>query len=141
MNRYLRFGLEVSTLALVAALIPLHLATSAFAGSVQRRRKKTPPPIRCYYVYCTGITADRTTLTAGQTAALEASCALPDGLPLTYRWSTTGGRIESVGPRATFDSAGVAPGTYTVTVNANRDGNTADCSITIQVVSSDDAPN
>jgi hypothetical protein len=53
------------------------------------------------------------------TVALSANATDPDGDTLLYTWSTTGGRISGDGPNATIDMSGVAPGTYTVTVEVD----------------------
>lgn len=39
--------------------------------------------------------------------------------PLTYFWSATAGRIDGNGPFARWDSTGVAPGAYTITVRVD----------------------
>ncbi len=53
----------------------------------------------------------------------------PDGDPLTYSYSSSGGQVTGTGANATFDATGLQPGTYTVkcTVNDGR-GGTADAS-------------
>jgi hypothetical protein len=58
------------------------------------------------------------TPTAG-TVQLSAQASDPDGDTLLYTYSTTGGRITGDGPNATLDLTGVAPGTYTVTVEVD----------------------
>jgi hypothetical protein len=58
------------------------------------------------------------TPTAG-TVQLSATAADPDGDTLLYTYSTTGGRVTGDGPNATLDLTGVAPGTYTVTVEVD----------------------
>jgi hypothetical protein len=58
------------------------------------------------------------TPTAG-TVQLSANATDPDGDTLLYTYSTTGGQITGNGPNATLDLSGVAPGTYTVTVEVD----------------------
>ena len=53
------------------------------------------------------------------TVNLSATATDPDGDTLLYTYSTTGGRITGDGPNATLDLSGVAPGTYTVTVEVD----------------------
>jgi hypothetical protein len=69
---------------------------------------------------CTGgqVPDSSCTPTAG-TVQLSANATDPDGDTLLYTYSTTGGRITGDGPNATLDLAGVAPGTYTVTVEVD----------------------
>ncbi|MFL6256774.1 MAG: hypothetical protein ACJ74T_17350 [Pyrinomonadaceae bacterium] len=58
------------------------------------------------------------TPTAG-TVQLSSTATDPDGDTLLYTYSTTGGRVSGDGPNATLDLTGVAPGTYTVTVEVD----------------------
>ncbi|MCA1620064.1 MAG: PKD domain-containing protein [Acidobacteria bacterium] len=53
------------------------------------------------------------------TVQLSATATDPDGDTLLYTYSTTGGRVTGDGPNATLDLTGVAPGTYTVTVEVD----------------------
>ncbi|MFL6207642.1 MAG: hypothetical protein ACJ74W_02260 [Pyrinomonadaceae bacterium] len=50
---------------------------------------------------------------------LAAAATDPDGDTLLYTWSTTGGRITGDGPNVAWDLSGVAPGTYTATVEVD----------------------
>ena len=50
---------------------------------------------------------------------LSASATDPDGDTLLYTWSTTGGRITGDGPNVTWDLSGVAPGSYTASVEVD----------------------
>jgi len=51
--------------------------------------------------------------------SLTATASDPDGDTLLYTYSTTGGRITGDGPNVTWDLSGVAPGTYTSTVEVD----------------------
>ncbi|MBV9928746.1 MAG: hypothetical protein JOZ96_27270, partial [Acidobacteria bacterium] len=53
------------------------------------------------------------------TVQLSAQATDIEGDTLLYTYSTTGGRITGDGPNATLDLSGVAPGTYTVTVEVD----------------------
>jgi outer membrane protein OmpA-like peptidoglycan-associated protein len=58
----------------------------------------------------------------------------PDNDPLTYSYTTTGGKITGSGSNVQFDPSGLQPGSYTVkcTVNDGR-GGTADASGNVDV--------
>lgn len=62
----------------------------------------------------------------GSSVQLAADAVSPQGLPLRYNWSATGGRIVGTGANTTWDFSGVQPGTYTVTVEVNS-GREQDC--------------
>jgi hypothetical protein len=54
-----------------------------------------------------------------QSVTLAANASDPDGDTLLYTYSTTGGRVTGEGANATWDLAGVQPGTYTATVEVD----------------------
>lgn len=55
------------------------------------------------------------TVCVGDAVAISATASDPDGDTLTYKWTTTGGRIVGEGANVSFDSTGLAPGEYTIT--------------------------
>jgi len=59
------------------------------------------------------------TVCAGDKVDLRATASDPDGDALVYSWSTTGGRIVGDGANTMFDTTGLAPGDYTVTVQVD----------------------
>ncbi|HEX4948817.1 MAG TPA: PKD domain-containing protein [Blastocatellia bacterium] len=59
--------------------------------------------------------ATASTVCVGDSVAVSATASDPDGDTLTYKWTTTGGRIVGDGPNVTFDTTGLAPGEYTIT--------------------------
>ncbi|MGH9836201.1 MAG: PKD domain-containing protein [Blastocatellia bacterium] len=59
------------------------------------------------------------TVCAGDKVALTATASDPDGDTLLYSWTSTGGRLVGDSTNATFDTTGLAPGDYTVTVEVN----------------------
>jgi hypothetical protein len=71
---------------------------------------------------------------SGDTVTVNASASDPDNDPLTYTWSSSGGRIDGNGPQVRWLSAGVAVGAYTVTLHVDDGrGGAASCSSEIRV--------
>jgi hypothetical protein len=58
--------------------------------------------------------------------------------PLTYKWSVPGAKVSGSGDTATVDTAGLAPGSYTVTGTAidekEKKNNSASCNATFAVM-------
>lgn len=109
-------------------LVMLTLVFSASVTAQRRNRNEQPPPqtnpptIKLtpstnLVMNCPG---------EGSSVQLAADARSPQGLPLRYNWSATGGRIVGTGANTTWDFSGVQPGTYTVTVEVNSGGE-ADC--------------
>jgi hypothetical protein len=69
---------------------------------------------------------------AGQRVALTVHATDVDGDVLTYTWASTRGRIEGSAASVTFDTTGLAPGVYTITVSV-YDGFTAPVQCTAEV--------
>jgi outer membrane protein OmpA-like peptidoglycan-associated protein len=68
---------------------------------------KNPPTI--------SISANPTTVTAGEPVNLSATCSSPDGVGTSVaNWTASGGNISGSGTSASLNTAGVAPGTITV---------------------------
>jgi outer membrane protein OmpA-like peptidoglycan-associated protein/opacity protein-like surface antigen len=90
------------------------------------RRPNRPPTITC--------SANRTSVTSGNTVEIVATASDPDEDPLTFSWSVSGGRIEGTGSSAKFYTTDLRSGAYTVSGHVD-DGRTgaADCSVTIDV--------
>ena len=70
----------------------------------------------------------------GERTGITATASDPDGDPLTYSYSATAGQVTGEGPKAQFDSTGLAAGSYTVkcSVSDGR-GGTADASADVDV--------
>ncbi len=80
--------------------------------------------------------ADRTSVQEGSGERVRLSVQASDSLghPLNYSWTATGGEIRGSGASVEWDSTGVAPGSYTVTVRVDDGlGHSASCSETITV--------
>ena len=65
-----------------------------------------PPTISC--------ATDRSPIMPGERTGITATANSPDNLPLTYSYSASGGQVTGDGPKAQFDSTGLAAGSYTV---------------------------
>jgi OmpA family/Bacterial Ig domain len=85
-----------------------------------------PPTISC--------STDRSPIMPGERTGITSSASDPDGDPLTYSYTATGGQIIGSGPKVEFDSTGLQPGSYTVkcSVSDGKGGN-ADSSTNVDV--------
>jgi PKD domain-containing protein len=63
--------------------------------------------------------ASTSTVCVGDKVALNASATDPNGDPLLYTWKSSGGQITGQGAGVQFDTTGLEPGDYTVTVEVN----------------------
>ena len=91
-------------------------ATCATDVAVQARPNR-PPTISC--------STERSPIMPGERTGITSVASDPDGDPLTYSYSTTGGQIVGSGAQVQFDSTGLSAGSYTVTcsVSDGRGGN------------------
>ena len=89
----------------------------------------TPPPVPS--VECSSVSSD---IFVGETTRMTATATDPMGSPLTYKWTTTGCKIEPNGSEAVFSAKGCKPGTYTVTVLVQNDkGYNDSCTMSVMV--------
>jgi outer membrane protein OmpA-like peptidoglycan-associated protein len=80
--------------------------------------------------------ADKSTLMADSGELVQASAHGTDSYnhPLNYNWTASGGQIQGAGPDVRWNSAGVAPGNYTLTAHVDDGlGNTAACSEDVKI--------
>ncbi len=56
---------------------------------------------------------------SGDIVMIRADASDPDNDPLTYSWTATGGAIDGTGSQVHWNPAGVALGTYTITVRVD----------------------
>jgi outer membrane protein OmpA-like peptidoglycan-associated protein len=85
-------------------------ATCATDIAVNKRPNR-PPVISC--------APERSPIIPGERVAINSTASDPDGDPITYSYSASGGQISGNGPVAQFDSTGLAVGSYTVTCTAD----------------------
>jgi hypothetical protein len=110
----------------------LMLAMLLFSAGVmaQKKNKKNEPQAPQSNPPTIRLTPSTNVVTScpgeGSSVQLVADAVSPQGLPLRYNWSPTGGRIVGTGANTTWDLSGVQPGTYTVTVEVNS-GREQDC--------------
>ncbi len=90
------------------------------------RRVNDPPVVTC--------AVSNPSIKQDDTTTIRANAHDPDGDPLTYSWSSSGGKITGSGDTATFDATGVAPGKYTVTVTVSDGKHKVDCATEITVI-------
>jgi outer membrane protein OmpA-like peptidoglycan-associated protein/opacity protein-like surface antigen len=71
---------------------------------------------------------------SGEVVTVRAEASDPDGDPLTYTWTTTGGAVEGTGAEVRWNSSGSAAGAYVVKVRVDDGrGGVANCSVGIRV--------
>src|SRR5579872_127276 len=96
--------------------------------------EKAAPPVNHPPTVSCSVDKNMVYFDSGDSVAVSATASDPDNDQLTYKWSTTGGRIEGDGPHVRWLSAGVPVGTYTVTVRVDDGrGESASCNADIRV--------
>jgi outer membrane protein OmpA-like peptidoglycan-associated protein len=75
------------------------------------KRPNRPPVISC--------APERNPILAGERVAINSTASDPDGDPITYSYSASGGQISGTGATAQFDSTGLSAGSYTITCTAD----------------------
>ena len=102
-----------------------------------------PPPPPPNHAPTVTLSANPTKVFAGSNdmIALNAQAADPDNDTLTYKYTATGGAVEGTGAEARWNSTGVAPGKYTVTVTVDDGkGGTASSSADVTVEAKPNTP-
>ncbi|MEO6924356.1 MAG: hypothetical protein ABI142_11060 [Bryocella sp.] len=90
--------------------------------------------VTAYQPPTVGCSANPSSVAPGDPSTITASGVSPQNRPLTYSYSASAGSISGNTSTATLSTAGVAPGTITVTCNAVDDkGQTASQQTTVSV--------
>ncbi|HYL65425.1 MAG TPA: OmpA family protein [Candidatus Methylomirabilis sp.] len=120
-------GVAVGTYTVTAKVDDGKGGTASCAADVKVEERPNRPPTAT-------LSVERSPIQPGEHTGITCNGSDPDGDPLTYSYSASGGQVTGTGSNATFDATGLAPGTYTVkcTVNDGR-GGTADASGTVEV--------
>lgn len=103
----------------------------ASAGLVFRFGYHEPPPPPPRNPPTATCAADPGTIHAGmgETSSIHAEASSPDGSPLTYSWSATGGSVEGSGPTVRWNPGQSPTGKYTVSAKVDdARGLTTSCS-------------
>jgi outer membrane protein OmpA-like peptidoglycan-associated protein/opacity protein-like surface antigen len=101
--------------------------TASCATDIKVEERPNRPPTAT-------LSVERSPILPGEHTGITCTGSDPDGDPLTYSYSASGGQVSGTGSNASFDATGLQPGTYTVkcTVNDGR-GGTADASGNVEV--------
>lgn len=87
-------------------------------------------------------TVESSPIMEGKTTNVTASVSDINLATAAFTWSTTGGKINGAGSTVVFDSAGAAPGTYTVTARVtDKNCIPASCSVNVVVEALPPKPN
>jgi outer membrane protein OmpA-like peptidoglycan-associated protein len=125
--RWLSKGVPVGSCTITTKVDDGRGGSASSSVSVRVEPKPNhPPTITC--------SADRSAVFAGERVHITTNASDPDGDPLTYTWRANAGKIVGNGAAVDFDTSGLAPGTYTVTVRVDDGrGGAADCSSMVEV--------
>ncbi|MGB2643019.1 MAG: OmpA family protein [Candidatus Acidiferrum sp.] len=125
--RWSSSGVAVGTYTVTAAVSDGKGGTASCATDIKVEERPNRPPTAT-------LSVERSPIQPGEHTGIICTGSDPDGDPLTYSYSASGGQITGTGSNAQFDATGLQPGTYTVkcTVNDGR-GGTADASGNVEV--------
>ncbi len=101
--------------------------SASCAADIKVEEKPNHPPTA-------SLSIERSPIFPSEKTGVTCNGSDPDNDPLTYSYTTTGGKITGSGSNVQFDPAGLQPGSYSVkcTVNDGR-GGTADASGNVDV--------
>src|SRR5262245_40528101 len=102
---------------LLALLLPIALLALLLIPSASAQKKVKY--VEAYAPPTLSLSSDATVVSAcagNASVQLNARATSPDGNPIKYHWTTTGGRISGDGPAVTWDLNGVTPGVYMASI-------------------------
>jgi outer membrane protein OmpA-like peptidoglycan-associated protein len=108
----------------------------ASAGLVFRFGFPAPPPPPVHHPPTATCKAEPSTVHQETTevATIHVDASSPDGLPLTYSWSATGGSVAGTGPDVRWSPGTAGVGAYNVTVRVDDGaGGTVSCATEVHV--------
>ena len=127
-GRWNSSGLAIGSYTVNAKVDDGRGGTATCSADVQvTKRPNRPPVISC--------APERNPILAGERVAINSTASDPDGDPITYSYSASGGQISGTEASAQFDSTGLSAGSYTITSTADdgQGGRTsATCNVDVQ---------
>jgi hypothetical protein len=127
-------GTAVGTIAVTCKVADSQGLTASASTPIKvTAPAQVPPTVSC--------SANPSAVTLGGSVAVVSKASSPDGGPLTYSWSTTGGAIAGSGNTATLNTNGAAAGNITVTCKvADNQGLSASSTTAITAQTSSTPP-
>jgi outer membrane protein OmpA-like peptidoglycan-associated protein len=95
-------------------------------------RRNDPPKISCAVANASIKQDEKTTV--------RANASDPNGDPLAFGWTSSGGKVTGKGDTVEFDATGVAPGRYTVTGTVSDGKLESSCTSEVTVIKKNLAP-
>jgi outer membrane protein OmpA-like peptidoglycan-associated protein len=103
-------------------------------GIVWRFGFPSPPPVNHPPTASCSANPSTVHLDTTEVAVIRADANDPDGDPLSYTWTATGGSVDGTGPEVRWKPNGAAVGSYTVTAHVEDGrGGTANCTAEVHV--------
>jgi outer membrane protein OmpA-like peptidoglycan-associated protein len=120
-------GVSTGTYTVTAQVNDGKGGTASCATDIKVDERPNRPPTA-------SLSIERSPILPGEHTGVTCTGTDPDGDPLTYSYTATGGQITGTGSNVQFDATGLQPGTYTIkcTVNDGR-GGIADASGNVEV--------